>query len=193
MTASSDGSRGSGAHIDGAAFRQAMGQFLTGVTIVGAVDPDTSRVHGMTANAFMSVSMEPPLVVVSVGGATRTHAILARSTCFGVSILREGQERLALHLAGRPSMNEHPDFVDVPSGPVLRDCLVSVCADITSTVRAGDHTLVIGAITRIATPMPAARPLAYHRGRFISAGVPTGEWPVDLLDAWAGSLRSGWG
>lgn len=170
-----------------------MGQFLTGVTVVAVVDPETAAVHGMTANAFMSVSLEPALIVVSIGGATHTHQILERATRFGVSILREGQERVALRLAGKTGMTEQLDFVEQPSGPVLRDCLVSVCADVASTVRAGDHTLFVGSVTAINTRATHARPLAYHRGRFVSMGSPTGDWPVDIADAWAGSLHSGWG
>jgi flavin reductase (DIM6/NTAB) family NADH-FMN oxidoreductase RutF len=170
-----------------------MGQFLSGVTIVAAVDPDTGLVHGMTASAFVSVSLEPPLVLVSVGGATRTHEILERSACFGVSILRAGQEPLALRMAGKPvRASDGFEFAHREAGPVLADCLASVSADIASAIRAGDHTLFVGRVTRLDTGS-AALPLAYHRGRFISAGPPTGEWPVSVADAWAGSLRSGWG
>lgn len=179
--------------IDDATFRYAMGQFPTGVTVVAAIDPQTATVHGMTANAFVSVSMEPALVLVSIGGATRTHQLLENSLTFGVSILREGQERVALQFAGRPVGLEPFEFVHQESGPVLRDCLVSVCAEVVSTVRAGDHTLFIAAITRIDSVSTQARPLTYHRGRFMSLGSPTGDWPIDIADAWAGSLRSGWG
>lgn len=178
---------------DSAAFRQAMGQFLTGVTVVAAVDPDTHVVHAMTANAFMSVSLEPPLVVISVGGATRTHHILQRCTSLGISVLREGQERVALRLAGKAVGGPEVEFLTEDAGPVLRDCLVSVCADISSTVRAGDHTLFVATVTRIHNRHPHGRPLAYHRGRFLSVGPSTGDWPVDIGDAWAGSMHSGWG
>lgn len=183
------------AQVDQAAFRRTMGQFLTGVTIVGVTDPATGLVHGMTANAFLSVSvsLEPPLILVSVGGATHTHRILERSVNFGVSILRDGQERLALHMAGKQVRPGGFEFTGAEAGPVLTDCLASVSADIVSATRAGDHTLFVGQVTRLRPGTRGAQPLGYHRGRFVAAGPPTGEWPVSIADAWAGSLRSGWG
>jgi flavin reductase (DIM6/NTAB) family NADH-FMN oxidoreductase RutF len=60
-------------------------------------------------------------------------------------------------------------------------------------MRAGDHTLFVGRVSRLNSGSAGALPLTYHRGRFISAGPPTGEWPLSITDAWAGSLRSGWG
>jgi len=179
--------------MDTGTFRRGMGQFLTGVTVVAALDCEVDAVHGMTANAFMSVSLEPPLVLVSIGGATRMHRILERSVSFGVSILREGQEPVALQLAGNVKHSKALEFAELDSGPVLADCLASVCADIASTTRVGDHTLFIGTATQINLRAPRARPLAYHRGRFVAVGAPTGDWPLDIADAWAGSLRSGWG
>ncbi len=179
--------------IDQDLFRRTMGQFLTGVTIVAALDPAAGQVHGMTASAFLSVSLEPPLILVSIGGATRTHQVLQRAGRFGVSILRAGQEPLALRMAGKPVTAAGFQFADLGAGPVLADCLASVSADITSVTPAGDHTLFVGRATRLNAGSAGQPPLAYQRGRFITAGAPTGDWPVSLADAWAGSLRSGWG
>ncbi len=178
-------------------FRRAMGQFLSGVTVVGVLEPadgpDPARVHGMTANAFMSVSLDPALVVVSVGGATHTHHLLEQCTSFGVSILRQGQENIALQFAGKAGVGEAVEFEHNSDGPVLRDCLTSMCAALVTSVRAGDHTLFIGEVSRIFPGRLESRPLAYHRGQFVLAGERTGDWPVDLWDAWAGALHSRWG
>jgi flavin reductase len=178
-------------------FRRVMGQFLSGVTIVGVLEPadgpNPARVHGMTANAFMSVSLDPALIVVSVGGATHTHSVLEQCTSFGVSILRQGQERIALQFAGKPGVEEAVEFDHDSDGPVLRDCLTSVCAALVTSVRAGDHTLFIGEVTKIFPGRSESRPLAYHHGQFVLTGERTGDWPVDLWDAWVGALHSRWG
>ena len=72
-------------------FRKAMGCFATGVTII-TVDLE-GEVHGMTANAFASVSLDPPLVLVCVDHTARTHAHLHAKKRFGVNILAENQQR----------------------------------------------------------------------------------------------------
>src|SRR5438876_11429781 len=85
--------------VDPKSFRNALGRFATGVTVVTTVAPD--GVHGMTANAFTSVSLDPPLVLVPVAKQARTHEYLSQARRFGVSILSAEQEPSAWHLAGR--------------------------------------------------------------------------------------------
>ncbi len=70
--------------VDPGGFRACCGRFATGVTVVTAAHGD--HVHGMTANAFMSVSLEPPLVVVSVGHQARMHALMRAAGGYGVSL-----------------------------------------------------------------------------------------------------------
>jgi flavin reductase (DIM6/NTAB) family NADH-FMN oxidoreductase RutF len=86
--------------IEPGAMRRTLGRFTTGVTVV-----TTARggdVHAMTANAFTSVSLDPPLVLVSVDHRTRMHAVLPDTRRYGVSVLASDRERVARHFAGRP-------------------------------------------------------------------------------------------
>ncbi len=87
--------------IDRRALRDTLGRFATGVTVVSTASQD--GVHAMTANAFTSVSLEPPLVLVSVDNRTRMHRMLPDTRRYGVSVLAADQERLAMHFAGRPA------------------------------------------------------------------------------------------
>src|SRR5918911_2938037 len=86
--------------VDAAAMRRTLGRFTTGVTVVTTAHGED--VHAMTANAFTSVSLDPPLVLVSVDHRTRMHRMLPDTRRYGVSVLGSGQERVAWHFAGRP-------------------------------------------------------------------------------------------
>src|SRR5579871_3442638 len=94
--------------IDPAHFRRVMGRFATGVTVITATVAGETR--GMTANAFMSGSLDPPLCVVSVGKKARMHGFLLESGHFGVNILARGQEALIGHFAGRPVEGTDPKY-----------------------------------------------------------------------------------
>ena len=85
-----------------------MGSFATGVTVIVAEAGD--EIHGMTANAFMSGSLEPPLCVVSIAKRAHMHGPLAAAGKFSVNILSVAQEELALHFAGRPAAGAPPAF-----------------------------------------------------------------------------------
>ena len=99
-------------------FRQVMGRFATGVTVITTrVDTET---FGMTANAFMAGSLEPMLCVVSINHSAQMHARLRRAGHFGVSFLTQQQQHLAAHFAGRPLARLIPDFElrgPTPSAP----------------------------------------------------------------------------
>src|SRR5919197_2902427 len=86
--------------IDPGAMRRTLGRFTTGVTVVTTARGND--VHAMTANAFTSVSLDPPLVLVSVDHRTRMHRLLPDTRLYGVSVLASDQERTAWHFAGRP-------------------------------------------------------------------------------------------
>ena len=81
-------------------FRNALGRFASGVTVITAHHED--HTHGMTANAFVSVSLDPPLVLVSLDNRSNMHRILPNARRYGVSVLAEGQEALSNHFAGQP-------------------------------------------------------------------------------------------
>ena len=85
-----------------------MGRFATGVTVVTTTHRDT--IHGMTANAFLSVSLRPPLVLVSLGRC-RMSEMLPRTGRYGVSVLASDQEHFAAHFAGQRASPVDPAFV----------------------------------------------------------------------------------
>src|SRR5258708_12029556 len=103
-------------------FRKAMGCFATGVTIV-SVDQD-GEVHGMTANAFCSVSLDPVLVLVCVDQRARTHAQLHARKRFGINILRSDQQAVSEYYARLTESHQHaksapPIFEPPPPAPPL--------------------------------------------------------------------------
>src|SRR5215831_20562820 len=99
---------GSGAGSDPSVeFRRTLGMFATGVTVITTRAGD--QVHGMTANAFMSVSLRPPLILVSVDRRARMNALLREGVRFGVSVLEERQGALSDHFAGRVRDEDAPE------------------------------------------------------------------------------------
>src|SRR5690349_3955219 len=85
--------------VPAATFRQALGRFGSGVTVVSVANGDAY--HAMTANAFMSISLAPPLVAISVARKARMHGCLAEGSRIGISVLSEFQQALGLHFGGR--------------------------------------------------------------------------------------------
>ena len=143
-------------------FRKTMGGFATGVTVI-TVDADGGP-HGMTANAFMSGSLTPPLCVVSIAKRAHTHAMVVAAGRFGVNVLGEDQRDVATYFAGKKSLEIDARFETVEEAPLLRDCAARIAARVETSHDCGDHTLFIGAILYMdANDRP---PLVYHRGAF---------------------------
>lgn len=130
--------------IDPREFRTALGRFATGVTVITTEHDGT--IHGMTANAFMSVSLDPPLVLVSVNHRATTHKFLEASKRFGVSILAEKQAALSDHFARRPVEGLELHFVEKHSVPLIEGAVAHLIAHVVDMHPAGDHTLFIGQV-----------------------------------------------
>src|ERR1700733_2793844 len=120
-------------------FRDALGTFATGVTIVSTRLDDL--VHGMTANGFMSVSLDPALVVISIASGARMHEILLRAGRYGVSVLSREQDRASRHFAGRPQAGQI-ELVESAGVPLVDGALTHVVADVVDAHPAGDHPLL---------------------------------------------------
>src|ERR671910_957127 len=100
------------------ALRKTLGMFATGVTVITTLKGD--QVHGMTANAFMSVSLEPPLVLISVDRRTRMCRLLHEGRTYGVSVLCESQSGLSDRFAGRTSGAQvEPRFEVIHDTPLV--------------------------------------------------------------------------
>jgi flavin reductase (DIM6/NTAB) family NADH-FMN oxidoreductase RutF len=147
--------------MDAREFRNALGRFATGVTVVTV--PNGEGVRGITANAFMSVSLHPPLVVVSIDKKARTHELLLQAERYGVSILREDQEALSNHFAGLEGETE-PVLSAFAGLLVVEGALAHLVCRTVDRHAAGDHTLFIGEVE--ALRYREGRPLLYFRGKY---------------------------
>ena len=143
-------------------FRNALGRFATGITVVTTVVDGEPR--GMTANAFVSVSLEPPLVLVSVANKAHMHSYLAQTGRFGVSVLTATQEAYSQHFAGYGAADFQPEFVEVEGIPLLAESLAHLIVTVTDAHIAGDHTLYIGQVEYV--KWWDGQPLLYFQGRY---------------------------
>jgi flavin reductase (DIM6/NTAB) family NADH-FMN oxidoreductase RutF len=170
-----------------AAFRATMALLATGVTVVSARDPASGRPHGMTANAVMSVSLAPPLIVVSVRRTARLHAAVLQAGAYAVTVLAETQWQLARRFAGH-DQNAEPQFSERSGVPVLRHGLAWIVARLHDAHPAGDHTLFIGEATECGPDRAADPPLAYHRSAFAGLAPLGSEGHGTMLRAWETGL-----
>jgi 3-hydroxy-9,10-secoandrosta-1,3,5(10)-triene-9,17-dione monooxygenase reductase component len=146
-------------------FRDTVGAFPTGVTVVtarGAGGP-----AGLTTNAFTSLSLDPPLVLVCFDNASRTLPVVRESGRFAVNVLRRGQEELAAVFASKRVQADK--FADVAHAerdgvPVLDDALAWLVCSVTELLPGGDHTVGIGAVE--AMESFDGEPLLFWRGGY---------------------------
>ncbi|MEM6748085.1 MAG: flavin reductase family protein [Pseudomonadota bacterium] len=153
--------------VDSRALRQACGCFASGVTVVTTRTPQGD--HGMTVSAFMSVSLDPPLICVSLGvGSKMVSKVRARQR-YAVNVLTQSMRTHALHFAGRPDEELEDLFEDRHGMPALRGAAALLVADVVNEVEAGDHLLLVGQVCHIECD-PTAPPLLYHAGQFGGLG-----------------------
>lgn len=155
---------GSGLEGDPAiAFRRTLGMFATGVTVLTTRAGD--EVHGMTANAFMSVSLQPPLVLISLDRRARMCGLLHEGTRYGVSVLESAQSGLSDRFAGRPGENlPEPAFELVHDTPLVEGALAHLVARVVRSYWGGDHSLFLGHVEY--ARFGEGRPLLFHGGRY---------------------------
>ncbi|WP_330293736.1 flavin reductase family protein [Streptomyces sp. NBC_00576] len=169
-------------------FRAAMSRLASGVVLVTAqelsLDPDDPQAPGgedvgMTATAFLSVSLDPPLVMVSVREGSRMDDLLDEQPLWAVSVLSENQRHIAGRFAMKGRISDRLLFADLPSirgeasGALLvGGALATLECRTEQRVPAGDHTLVIGRVLTATATAPSADggPLAYFRGRYRQLG-----------------------
>lgn len=153
---------------DTRAFRQVMGQFATGVAVISLVPPG-GGVSAMTINSLVSISLDPMLVSWSLQNSASLYEAYAGAEAFAFSILAESQQALARRYAARGDSALNPaDFAPGPSGlPVIRGALAYIACRRFALHPAGDHTLILGAVTGIAqADTRSGRPLLFFDGRF---------------------------
>lgn len=150
-------------------FRAAMSRFVTGVTVI-TVETAEGDVHGMTANAFCSVSLRPPLVLVCVDHLAETYLHLQERAEFGVSVLKAEDDAVSEYFAD-PERN--PDsarrlgirYRRMKNGrPVLENSLANLDCRVVAAHEAGDHTIFVAEAREVA--LGEGEPLLYFRGRY---------------------------
>jgi flavin reductase (DIM6/NTAB) family NADH-FMN oxidoreductase RutF len=154
-------------------FRKAMGCFATGVTII-TLDLD-GEVHGMTANAFASVSLDPMLVLVCVDQSARTHDHLHAKKRFGINILGEHQRVISEYYARPVRAHEHAEeeagarFDRTAQGtPILNGALAYLECRLKSAEDAGDHTIFIAEVEDVV--VREGEPLLFFQGKYRQLG-----------------------
>ena len=149
-------------HVETAEFRRTLGMFATGVTVI------TTRVgeqiHGMTANAFMSVSLQPPLILISVDRRARMNALLREDTRYGVSVLEESQSGLSDRFAGREGEGPEAAFEIVNETPLVEGALAHLVARVARSYWGGDHSLFLGRVEY--ARYGSGTPLLFHGGGY---------------------------
>lgn len=153
-----------GAEFDDDRFREVLGHLPTGVTIITAQTP--SGPNGMTANSFISVSLDPPLVLFCPAKTSETWPKLRHASRFCVNILAGHHEQLCRQFAKRGTDR----FADVPfhsrlGGPALDDAAGWLDCELKTESEAGDHLVVIARVLDV-DANPRVRPLVFHRGRY---------------------------
>lgn len=157
------------ADIDPFQFRQLLGRFATGVTILTLPTPDGQPL-GMTANSLASVSLQPPLLSVCVDREAEMHGVILQAAQFVVNVLASPQEALA-----RRFSDKHEDRFDgvgyhlSPEGLILLDgVLAHIICEREAAYSAGDHTIVLGRVT--GGSAADGHPLLYYRGGYAALG-----------------------
>ena len=147
-------------------FRAALGMFATGVTIVTARNASGELV-GLTASSFNSVSLEPPLVLWSLGRSAASMPALSTGSHYAINVLAADQKDLAERFAGRREDRwKGVEFIDSLCGaPLLKGAAASFECFNRSRYEEGDHVIFVGEVERCARRQGAS-PLLYHGGKF---------------------------
>jgi flavin reductase (DIM6/NTAB) family NADH-FMN oxidoreductase RutF len=152
--------------VDPDTFRSVLGRFASGITVVTSRDAQ-GKDCGMTVNAFCSVSLIPPLVLVCVDHVASMHDMLLQASHFAVNILAAHQEPLSRRFSGP---DEHTRFDGVGYGrgltgvALLDDALAHIECRRVAQHDAGDHTVIVGEVEQATAH--SARPLLYYRGGY---------------------------
>lgn len=155
----------SGSQDEQARYREAIGRFTTGVTVVASGWGE--ELHAMTANAVTSLSLEPLQLLVAIGNESRCAASIARHGTFSVNVLRDDQAALSVYFSGRWTGAVPPAFGFVPwqGAPRLKGCIAAVCCEVDRTMEGGDHRIIVGNVLD-SYRGPGTRPLVYFEGGY---------------------------
>lgn len=142
--------------------RDTLGLFATGVTVVTVLKD--GKTHGMTANAFVSVSLEPPLVLVVLDNRSRMHRILPAAGLYGISVLAEDQSALSDHFAGRATGDADISFISRAGTALLDGAVAHFVVKVVDVHPAGDHTIYVGRVEYFEAGKD--KPLLFYAGKY---------------------------
>jgi flavin reductase (DIM6/NTAB) family NADH-FMN oxidoreductase RutF len=157
---------------EGASLREVMSSYPTGVTIVAACD-DRGAPYGLTVNSFVSVSLDPPLVLVCIGHSSSSHDRLMAAPAFSINVLSAEQASIAGRFAREPSLGRF-DEVEWRKGghagaPILDGVVAWLECEPHEVLRGGDHSILVGRVRDAEVGTHDA--LIFHRGRLQSSSV----------------------
>jgi flavin reductase (DIM6/NTAB) family NADH-FMN oxidoreductase RutF len=146
-------------------FRRVLGHFATGVTVLTTCDAD-ARPTGLTASAFCSVSLEPPLVLICVDHKSQSYPALKERGCFAVNILSIEQQAISRRCASSrlDKFDEVPYTMSPLGVPLIDGALAQLECTTVSTHVEGDHTIFVGRVER--AHVGVGEPLLYFRGQY---------------------------
>ena len=150
--------------------REALGNFVTGVTVITTRDGD--ELHGLTANSFSSVSLDPPLVLFSLSRTADCFDAFESANSFAVNVLRSDQETISSRFATKDidkwsGVGWRPGYGDCP---LLDDAIATFECRVTARHEGGDHVIYVGEVIDF-TNGPDGKPLAFFRGRYTAVAI----------------------
>ena len=159
--------------IDPKEFRRTVGHFVTGVTVIAADIEGSTR--GMTANAFTSLSLDPPLVLFCLAKKAHLGQVIQMATGFSVNILAQAQQDLSTYFAGGWKEPTPPPFAFEPweGGPRLAGASAALGCAVETIHEGGDHFIVVGRVLALYRHEPAAPPLVFNSGRYTALAETT--------------------
>jgi 3-hydroxy-9,10-secoandrosta-1,3,5(10)-triene-9,17-dione monooxygenase reductase component len=157
--------------IDARAFRQTVGKFATGVTVIAT--ESEGGIRAMTANAFSSLSLDPPLVLFCVGKNAHMARLIQSAAGFSVNILAQTQQELSRYFSGHWTLPSPPpfSFLSWEGGPRLEGCAAALGCGVETIYEGGDHWIVVGRVLSLYHNEQTA-PLVFCAGRYASLGEP---------------------
>lgn len=148
--------------MDNRLFRDAMGRFATGISIVST--DYKGEIVGMTVNAFMSVSLDPKLIAISIDENASMYPKLQETKQFGLSILQEDQKEFSMIYAKQMEKDQDIPYVLQDDVPVIEGSIATLSCQVKDTAKAGDHLIFIAEVT--ALNVNEGDPILFYGGNY---------------------------
>jgi len=172
--------------LDSRTFRQILGQYPTGVSVVAA--EVNGEIHGMTVNALTSLSLNPMMMLLCVDKRAKMADFIQQAQGFSINILRREQEALSTYFAGGWKQEKAPPFrfMEWTGGPRLEGCLAAVGCRTKQIIEGGDHWIVLGEVVALHIGIEPRSPLLFHGGMYrkidFKDGIPAPELDLGKTD-----------